>query len=236
MSYSVCGEKNGARLPRKKKHSVISIDGEQFMSLTESHRKRVTQKIQDSHGHIAVTEVRHNEHDNDFENSAEKWVTISLGHTGYSRQLAVCLDREELNKAFSEAMAYITKTITVNALSPGIRQCLTNNLIYRESRAMRMQCLVAEDLNSSTYWRKAWGESVRTKSVFEMTATEFKDHVRPRAIELANDRWNKGLSLSVPAGEGYQPNQFFHIYKDKSVQLVEVEEKTGEVKFIKQIS
>lgn len=76
----------------------------------------------------------------------------------------------------------------------------------------------------------------KAKSIFEMSADEFKAHVRPRTIELTNDRWNNGLYLSTPAGNGYNANQFFHIYKDKSTKLVEVNAKTGEVNFIKNIS
>lgn len=138
------------------------------MSLTQSHKRRVMQKIQDSHGHGSVEEVRHAEHDLDF-----------------VREFAVCLDHQVVEVAIVK----LKKTITS-----------------------------------------------QSKSVFDMSAAEFKDYVRPRAIELANDRWKKGLSLSLPAGKGYKANQFFHIYKNKSVQLVEVEEKTGAVKFIKQIS
>lgn len=71
------------------------------------------------------------------------------------------------------------------------------------------------------------------KSVFDMSAEEFKSHVRPRAVELANDHWNKGLSVTAPTEH---PDQFLHIYKNKKVKLAEVNPETGEVKYIEDIS
>ncbi len=66
-----------------------------------------------------------------------------------------------------------------------------------------------------------------------MSAEEFKSHVHTQAVELANDRWDKGLSITAPTE---RPDQFLHIYKDKKVKLAEVNSENGEVKYIKGIS
>lgn len=207
------------------------------MSLTESHRKRVTQKIQDNHVHGSVTEVRHSQHQNEFEKSVQNWVTVSVGRTGYTRQLAVCLDREELNDAFEATIARLKESIISSACYSSVGYCSVHQgLFSRPLRSQECSYLTQGSYDNRYTIRPFIYQAPESKSVFDMSAAEFKNHVRPRAVELANDRWNKGLSLSTPAGEGYAPNQFFHIYKDKSVQLVEVQEETGEVKFIKQIS
>jgi hypothetical protein len=76
---------------------------------------------------------------------------------------------------------------------------------------------------------------IASKSVFEMSAGEFNKTVASRANQIVYQRWEKGLPLSVPAGPGNPANYFFHVYKDNSTTLVELDEASGKVNFIKQV-
>jgi hypothetical protein len=67
-----------------------------------------------------------------------------------------------------------------------------------------------------------------SKSVFEVPIEEFDVVVGDRSVQLAQERWDKGLPLSIPAGKA--PNEFVHIYKGGSSQLVILDETTGKVK------